>query len=378
LGYSELIAILNASAIFVLVLLGMLLMISARFRGEIAYVAVIIIFTTIPVYLYNVCRSAQWYVAAEWFAPFALSVNTILMPLLWLFVYRNFNQNFRFTKRQLLHFLPSTVSFTLYLSYAFSLPAAERFNFMIHENTVNDMFFGNINSAIIFIQMFVYFTIMLVYLFRVKKLIGDNFSEAEWMCKQWIPKFVILFVGSFFIVSIGYTLWPRINVWLPQILNVMAMSYLTYHALDAAKISQTEILSIDNIRSQGRVKTDNVSYNHEQLKEYAEKMLNYLHTTEAYTNPNLTLHDISSATGISYNNLSKAFNTILGKTFFETINHMRIEKAKLLLHSYKKNNHTLETLAEQCGFNSRVIFSNAFKKITGVTTSQWLKIYKNK
>lgn len=60
------------------------------------------------------------------------------------------------------------------------------------------------------------------------------------------------------------------------------------------------------------------------------------------------------------------------------VNQMRIEKAKSMLPSYKENNYTLNTLAEICGFNSRAVFSSAFKKSTGMTTSQWLQMHQNK
>lgn len=378
MGYNEVILIVNASAIFIMVLLAMLLLAATKFRGENAYAAAFLVITTIPVYLYNASRSLQWYAVAELLAPLAFSVNTILMPLLWLFVYRNFNQQFRFGLRQCLHFIPAIALFAIYAIHIFSLPDAQRFDFMIYENSGDDTWIGDVNSAIVFIQMFVYFTMIFVYLRRVKKIVRENFSEAEWVCKLWIRKFVILLAGLSFLVFLGYMVNPRTDVWLPQILNVIALCYLVYNALDVSKIPQSQSLSIDNVHSGSDDKSGSVSANPEQLKEYAAKVLEYLQTTQAYTNPNLSLRDLSAATGISYNNLSKAINTIFGKTFFETINQLRIEKAKSLLPSYKENNYTLDTLAEQCGFNSRVIFSNAFKRITGMTTSQWLQAQQNK
>ena len=38
----------------------------------------------------------------------------------------------------------------------------------------------------------------------------------------------------------------------------------------------------------------------------------------------------------------------------------------------------LETVAEMCGFNSQVTYCNVFKKIIGMTTNQWLKLFKDK
>ena len=57
---------------------------------------------------------------------------------------------------------------------------------MIHENTGDDTWIGDINAMVVFTQMFVYFTIIFVYLLRARRIIRENFSEAEWLSKLWI------------------------------------------------------------------------------------------------------------------------------------------------------------------------------------------------
>ena len=234
--YNELIAIVNASAIIVLALLAALLLGATKFRGENAYAAAIIVLTTIPTYSYNLCRSEEWYDAALWFAPFSFSVNTMLMPLLWLFTYRNFNAQFKFKPVRLLHFLPSAGCLALYLVYILSLPSGERFDFMIHENTGDDTWLGDVNATVVFTQMFAYFTVIFVYLRRARKIIRENFSEAEWISKLWIPKFMMLFAGLFLVVFVCYILWPRTDAWLFQLLNVAAMGYLVFHAMQTLSL----------------------------------------------------------------------------------------------------------------------------------------------
>ncbi len=76
--------------------------------------------------------------------------------------------------------------------------------------------------------------------------------------------------------------------------------------------------------------------------------------------------------------LSKSVNATLDKNFFDLVNGSRVEKSKALLMSKKEKGLTLETIAEQCGFNSRFTWNAAFKKAVGVTTSDWLKLDQNK
>lgn len=381
MGYSEFIAIVNASAILVLALLAALLLGATKFRGENAYVAAIIVLTTIPVYSYNLCRSEEWYDAALWFAPFSFSVNTMLMPLLWLFTYRNFNARFKFHPARLLHFLPSAGCLVIYLVYILSLPSAERFDFMIHENTGDDMWLGDLNTAVVFTQMFAYFTIIFVYLHRARKIIRENFSEAEWLSKLWIRKFMMLCAGLFLVVFVCYILWPRTDAWLFQVLNVAAMGYLVFHAMQTAKVPPTRTLSempVEMVQQPANNECDNnCTVDTEQLRRYADAVIDYLKTSEAYLNPDLTLQDMVKATGITYNNISQSINSVKKKNFFELVNKMRIEKSKKLLLDYKENNLTIDIVASKCGFNTSRTFYNAFKKCEGITPSQWLKSFRN-
>lgn len=76
-----------------------------------------------------------------------------------------------------------------------------------------------------------YFVAIFIYLYRKKQYIKDNWSDAEYMQKEWIPKLMILFAALFVTVMTCYAIWPRTDAWLIQILNVMAMSFLVYNLL---------------------------------------------------------------------------------------------------------------------------------------------------
>lgn len=373
MGYDEIIAIVNSTAIILLLLMAIMLWCSTEFRGENAYAAAIIVLTTIPVYSYNLCRSEEWYEVAVWLAPLSYSVNTMLMPLLWLFAYRNFNPSFKFKKSGLLHFLPAAVCLALFLGDFFSQPLESRFDFMIYENSGDDTWLGDVNSAIVFSQMFVYFTLIFIYLHRAKRLIGENFSEADWIYKMWIPKFIMLFAGLFLVVFVCYVIWPRTDAWLIQILNVIAMWYLVFNTMKGVKATKDQTLSIEGIKSEQDDSADNnFSADISDLRVTSEAVRDYLRTSQAYLNPNLTLHDVATAMEISPKKLSKAINTVLNMNFFELVNQFRVEKAKESLPDYKRKNLTLDSIAAQCGFNSRFTFSNTFKKFVGVTTTEWL------
>ncbi len=378
MGYDEIILIVNSSSIIILLMLALLLCSVSKFRGESSYAALIIVLTTVPVYFYNVCRSMGWYKVALFLAPIGFSVNLTLMPMLWLLVQQGFNPRFRLRPVLLLHFIPAVLSLSLFCWSVFSLPESQWHDFMIHENTGDDTWVGDVNYLLLLAQVIGYFFVIFKHLRKVKPLLKNYYSEAELMRKMWIPRLITLFAALFVVVMVCYALWPRTDAWLIQVLNVMAMIYLLYQVMvivhsnrpsEAGSI-EAEFAAINaappaelNISKEGM----------EALQQYARQMEEYLQNSKVYLNPNLSLKDVAKATGISTNNLSKAINTVLGKNFFDLVNGFRVEMSKDLLREKKEKGYTLEIIAEKCGFNSRITFNNAFRKSTGVTTMQWLK-----
>ena len=392
MGYNEFILIVNAASVIILLVMALLLCLAARFKGESSYAAMIIVVSTVPVYIYNVCRSLELYDVAIFFAPIAFSVNLTLMPLLWLLVQRGFNPYYRFTPLRLLHFLPAVLSLILFCASVFSLPQSRYYDFMIHENTGDDTWLGDVNYTMVLLQLIGYFYTIFRYLRKVKHFVRSHYSAAELQRKVWIPRFIALFAAMFVVVMVCYALWPRTDAWLLQLLTVIIMGYLLYAELAIALFeryrsdavtatvaaeAEAEFIATE-VKPQPQPEADNGKEEMQKLEQYARQVEEYLRTSEVYVNPNLSLKDVATATGISSKNLSKSINATLGKNFFDLVNGFRIEKSKALLMSKKEKGLTLETIAEQCGFNSRITFNNAFKKVIGVTTTEWLKLNRDK
>ena len=388
MGYDEFVLIVNVASVIILLVMALLLCLAARFKGESSYAAMIIVVSTVPVYIYNVCRSLELYEVAICFAPIAFSVNLMLMPLLWLLVQRGFNPYFRLTPLRLLHFLPAVLSLILFCVSVFSLPQSQRYDFMINENMGDDTWLGDVNYTMVLLQLVGYFYAIFRHLRRVKHFVRSHYSAAELQRKVWIPRFIGLFAAMFVVVMVCYALWPRTDAWLLQLLTVIIMGYLLYAELAIAlferyrKDTVTTTVAAEaeaefiytEVKSQPQPEADNGKEEMQKLEQYAHQVEEYLRTSEVYVNPNLSLKDVATATGISSKNLSKSINATLGKNFFDLVNGFRIEKSKALLMSKKEKGLTLETIAEQCGFNSRITFNNAFKKVIGVTTTEWLKL----
>lgn len=88
-----------------------------------------------------------------------------------------------------------------------------------------------------------------------------------------------------------------------------------------------------------------------------------------YKNANLKSSDVAKKIQLTTHQFSQLLNDNLGKNFARFVNEHRIEEAKERLLS--STNLTLEAIAYECGFNSKSTFYTTFKKIVGVTPSQF-------
>lgn len=372
MGYENFILTVNSSSIIILLVMAVVLLMATRFRGENAYAATIIVLPNVPVYLYNMSRMLGWHSMTLFMLPISYTVNTLLMPLLWLFAKKNFDTSFRLKPIHLLHLLPALVCFVLILT----MSPAERMASILHETTGDDTWIGDVNTIIIFVQMVAYFAAIFRFLHRTKKTINDTASDAEWVQKEWIIVFEYLFAALFVIVMVCYAIWPRTDAWLIQILNVIAMFYLVYNSIAHPAIPMTQPEEPMKELPSEETDTETASapaMSDEQMRDICDRASRYMAESKAYLRPDISLALFAKEVNIPQRTLSRAINGCLGCNFFEFVNRERIEEAKRRLSGLNASDFNAESIYTDCGFRSRSTFYMVFKKMTGETPAKWLE-----
>ena len=84
----------------------------------------------------------------------------------------------------------------------------------------------------------------------------------------------------------------------------------------------------------------------------------------------LSLGEVADHVYVSQWHLSKLLNRETGKSFFDLLGSMRINKAKTLLRTPGMN---IQDVAEQTGYTDVAHFSRTFKKLTGQTPGDYRK-----
>ncbi|WP_303522735.1 AraC family transcriptional regulator [Psychrosphaera sp. 1_MG-2023] len=101
----------------------------------------------------------------------------------------------------------------------------------------------------------------------------------------------------------------------------------------------------------------------------------YMLEQKPYLNHLLTLENLANQLDISSRHLSSIINRHFEKNFFEFINLYRIEESKSLLTTAQNKKMTMLDIMDLAGFNSKATFNTFFKKLVGVTPTQFRKDY---
>jgi len=84
-----------------------------------------------------------------------------------------------------------------------------------------------------------------------------------------------------------------------------------------------------------------------------------------YEDPELTLNSLAKKVGLHTHELSRVINTALKKNFFDLINEYRVQEAIRKMQDPAYEHLSLLGIALESGFNSQSTFSRIFKQMTG-------------
>jgi AraC-like DNA-binding protein/tetratricopeptide (TPR) repeat protein len=95
--------------------------------------------------------------------------------------------------------------------------------------------------------------------------------------------------------------------------------------------------------------------------------------------PDFSLQQLATLVGSNYKYVSQVVNERYGKSFKQVLNEQRVREACRILNEPNQSAHlTIEAIAANLGFNSRSNFTVTFKRITGISPSDFMKMAKEK
>ena len=110
-----------------------------------------------------------------------------------------------------------------------------------------------------------------------------------------------------------------------------------------------------------------------------ERIKNVMDDIAIICNPDFSLQQLAIQVGSNYKYVSQVVNERYGKSFKQVLNEQRVREACRILNDPNQSAHlTIEAIAANLGFNSRSNFTVTFKRITGISPSDFMKMAKEK
>lgn len=315
------------------------------------------------------------------------AIPMLIGPLIYLYVTSYTNKSQKFNPTVLLHIFPYvffTTAVFLKLT-VFSEGSVIEDRDIIEQ--VDHPFFLFMNLFRICYNLF-FCVAALVILKKHSKTIGKHFSYSENIDMKWLRYIIIMMLSLATIVIITQVLHNFFDIFHWRHLENFIYTFVTIVVFIMGYYGiKQQIIFVPSTRNMKNPEKSNISSSSNEIKKqylksvlskedsqnHLNRLQNYMKEERPYLNGKLSLKEVAEYLDISHNHLSQVINENLNKNFFDFVNVYRVDLVKEKMLDSSNKNITLLSIAYDSGFNSKSSFNSIFKKITGLTPSQYLK-----
>lgn len=302
---------------------------------------------------------------------FPNGVELALPPLFYFYVVSLLQPDFKFARKDWLHFLPFFLSQTFAVVVYIAIMQTQ---LPLEKSMIaNSFHFNSVKLAedkLMVLSGMTYLYLAYRYIRTYKEWLSENTSDTQfselgflkvaavWMSFSMLYTVVNLLSDSLLHESHDFR-W--------RVGHLIVATLVYYLGLVGYKNSDIIPPEFTN-QSPKKPKRSRDSANEEVIA----KLNRVLETNKVYLNPSLSLQELAKTLEVSDATLSHAINTHHKKNFRSFIKTLRVEEVKKRLLDGSLENLSLLGLAKECGFNSEASFYRIFKAETGLTPKQFL------
>lgn len=301
-------------------------------------------------------------------------------PFLYLYTASSTNQLPGNRKWLLLHLIPFIIT-VLYFFPLFVMPAYQKIDLYVKGTSE----YETANSILVMaIQLsgLVYIGWSFWLLRKHKQNIGEQFSYEEKINLNWLR---YLIYGLLAIWCVIILLKEEALIYGAGVVFIVLLGFFGIRQQGIFNQAPPATQSTPLIQSELNTPVKELKEEILPKKKYAgsiltEEMRNDIHQRltqlmqqdKFYTEPELSLTQLADKLSIHPNYLSQVINEKEGKTFFDYINSLRVEEFKRQVSNPQNSRFTMQSIAYDCGFNSKSSFNKNFKKITGISPTKYV------
>lgn len=302
------------------------------------------------------------------------SFLTAVGPLFYLYTQSKSDVNFTLSPKYIVHFIPVFFEQILHL---IQVTYCTRHDILYYNSSLYLPFSFLIYSAT-GISIYYYLRISLRLIRRYEVWVRENFSNLREITLAWLYKLLAyyrwLWIGwASFVLLLLFTFQFRIQPFAIDIILyalITAVTYLSYW-IGLENLIRTNVLPVP-YQVQSSVAVNNyANVPKPKIEKYIAKIERLMICDKLFLNENLSLRKLAQEVEADPNLVSYILNEHMGKSFYEYVNHYRVEEVKSKLNDPAYADYTIVAIAYESGFNSKATFNRVFKKMEGVSPSDF-------
>ena len=281
----------------------------------------------------------------------------------------------KFRHRYLLHFVIYFVSLAFFITALFNLDVAPHESESFKKTVFILLSIGMINSIF-------YIAYTMIVLHRYYHKIENYYSDLERMNLRWLIRLIpmsfavlVFWCLGFWLAHLGIIPKSPLGMALNIVMLIVIVFITSYNLINQPEIFRQNVEMIHEIEESespaGAEKYARQSIDDKKQDEYLEKLNRFMNEQKPYLDENITIKDLAEELEIPSHHLSIVINNRLNKNFYNFINEYRIKESQEILKDPDNFDASILSIAFKAGFNSKSAFNNTFKKITGLTPTEY-------
>ncbi len=280
----------------------------------------------------------------------------------------------QFRRKDLWHFTPVFLLTPFIFMYLF-LPKESKMANLGSENTTIDIIIAFI---LLILPISIYWFLAYKKLRTHQKNVQLFASSPETVDLAWLRHFL---EGLLFMIAA----WAfEITEWFPFVaafssaVYFFTAYYLAYFAVHQGEVfssKKEEILDIKSIIEENASPelSKKSLLSDTQIADLKPQLTGLMDAQKPYLDSNLSLSKLADLMQLSTHELSFLINTGFEDNFYGFVNRYRIEESKRILTTPQYQHLSMVGIAFEAGFNSKTAFNTAFKKMVGVSPTEFQK-----
>jgi AraC-like DNA-binding protein len=313
------------------------------------------------------------------FFGLTLAVPLLFGPLCYLYAITASDRERRLRGRDLWHALPFVAILAWGLPVYF-LPATEKVALFLAIQDGQIPIQSVVAGPLMLISGVAYTAATLLALRRHQHVVAENYSSLDRVNLVWLQGLTIAY-GTIWLIAVGIEIAAAAGWAVPFASDLLIALVITLviYGIGYWGLRQPEIFrfaTAEHAIATLAAPTSTPRYERSGLapreaEELKARLVALMEREHPYRQSELTLGDLAERLGTSPHRLSEVLNGQLALSFYDFVNGYRVREVQARLVGPDGARYTYLTLALEAGFASKSTFNAAFKKLTGMTPSDY-------